>query len=390
MARTLHTRFAGDKGSLFVLATRLSLLTVVTFGLYRFWMKTRLRRWYWSAIQPGGHPLEYTGNALEKLLGFLIAVGILAFYIGIVNLVLMYASFTVFGGNAPAYLLSFVGVIPLVFYAQYRARRYVLARTRWRGIRFGLEPGAWRYAGRALMYWAFAGLSLGLLWPLQTYRLEQFRTDRTWFGTGRLRQGGSWGGLMVPWLPCLLGLWVTAGVALYAGVAEDPYAALHLVYLVPFTLFAYVHYSVRAFRYLTTHKRLGGAVRLTSQARVARVVGIHLLGNLLVLVFLMIGAGTLGLTFGVFVALDVQTLGAAAMTLPSWIAAGLGVIGYFSFFVMWDVLRQVFVRMPLLAHYAATTQIANAHALADLDQRDRDDMHQAEGFAEALDVGAAL
>ena len=81
--------------------------------MYRFWMKTRLRRWYWSSIRPGGHPLEYVGDPIEKLLGFCIAVVILAFYIGIVNLLLIFVSFSLFQGNGFAYLISFVGVIPI-------------------------------------------------------------------------------------------------------------------------------------------------------------------------------------------------------------------------------------------------------------------------------------
>ncbi len=142
-ATDIGTDFAGRRGRLFWLALKTSLLTVLTVGFYRFWMKTRLRRYYWSSIRPGGVPLEYTGQPLEKLLGFLIAVVFLAFYIGIVNLVLVFFSFTLLQDNFAAYLVSFIGVIPFLFYAQYRARRYVLARTRWRGLRFGLEPGAW-------------------------------------------------------------------------------------------------------------------------------------------------------------------------------------------------------------------------------------------------------
>ena len=106
---------------MFWLALKTSFLTVLTLGLYRFWMKTRLRRWYWSAIRPGGSPLEYTGDPLEKLLGSLIAVVFLAFYIGIVNLLLMFLSFSLFQGNVAAYFLSFLGVIPLWFFARYRA-----------------------------------------------------------------------------------------------------------------------------------------------------------------------------------------------------------------------------------------------------------------------------
>lgn len=184
-------------------------------------MKTRLRRWYWSAIRPGGHPLEYVGDPWEKLLGFLIAVVILAFYIGVVNLILMFVSFSLFQGNVAAYGLSFLGVIPLWFYAQYRARRYILARTRWRGVRFALAPGAWGYAFRALGHWIVTILSLGLLWPRMTFWLEKYKTDRTYFGTARLVQEGRWTMLY----PALKWIGIAIGLALLStglGFAEQP------------------------------------------------------------------------------------------------------------------------------------------------------------------------
>ncbi len=179
----LETEFAGRRWPLFRLALKTSFLTVLTLGFYRFWMKTRLRRYYWSSIRPGGVPLEYVGEPLEKLLGFLIAVVFLAFYIGIANLILMFLSFSILGGSYAAYVVSFIGVIPILFYAQYRARRYVLARTRWRGIRLGMEPGAWGYAWRALAHWLATILTLGLLWPRMTFWLEKYRADRTYYGT---------------------------------------------------------------------------------------------------------------------------------------------------------------------------------------------------------------
>ena len=155
-AADLQTEYAGKRVPLFRLALVSSFFTVVTLGFYRFWMKTRLRRFYWSAIRPGGQPLEYTGESLEKLLGFLIAVVFLAFYIGIVNLILVFLSFSLLNNNLWAYTLSFVGVLPVLFYARYRARRYILARTRWRGIRFGMDGGAWGYSWRAIVHWLVA------------------------------------------------------------------------------------------------------------------------------------------------------------------------------------------------------------------------------------------
>ncbi|NBT31155.1 MAG: DUF898 family protein, partial [Rhodobacteraceae bacterium] len=64
----LLTEFVGQRGDVFGLAFRAGVITILTLGFYRFWMKTRLRRWYWSSIRPGGVPMEYTGDPVEKLL----------------------------------------------------------------------------------------------------------------------------------------------------------------------------------------------------------------------------------------------------------------------------------------------------------------------------------
>jgi hypothetical protein len=148
VAGKLVTDYAGDKGHMFGLAFRTGALTVLTFGFYRFWMKTKLRRYYWSSIRPGGVPLEYTGQGIEKLLGFLVAVVVMAFYIGIVNLLLMFASFAIFHGNVTAYVLSFVGVLPIVFFAQYRARAGAASAL---GLSRG--RGAIRFARWAIGFW---------------------------------------------------------------------------------------------------------------------------------------------------------------------------------------------------------------------------------------------
>ena len=66
---TLNGRYTGAIGAFFWLNFRLGLLTLITLGLYRFWARTRVRRYMWSATSPGGDPFEYTGTGLEKLLG---------------------------------------------------------------------------------------------------------------------------------------------------------------------------------------------------------------------------------------------------------------------------------------------------------------------------------
>ena len=41
-------------GSLFGLLLKNALLTVITLGFYRFWAKTRLRRYFWSGVHING------------------------------------------------------------------------------------------------------------------------------------------------------------------------------------------------------------------------------------------------------------------------------------------------------------------------------------------------
>ncbi|MBT8413012.1 MAG: DUF898 domain-containing protein [Boseongicola sp.] len=376
------------------MAMGMGILSVLTLGFYRFWMKTRLRRYYWSSIKPGGHPLEYVGDPLEKLLGFFIAVVILAFYIGIVNLILMFVSFSLFDGNTAAYIASFVGVIPLWFYARYRARRYVLARTRWRGIRFGVDPGAWGYAWRALVYWALALGSGTLLWPLMTHRLEKFRIDRTWYGDRQLHQGGSARDLVKGMVPIWLTLIVIGLVVGNAYNLEDVEAALGTLLLaVPVLAISWGWYSVRSFRVLAATKT-AGTIGFRSAARAPRVIGIYLFGYGLASILTGIAAIAASLLFAAllfasndaqFSLDDLDNLSAPGLALQ---AVGFAI--YFLVFVIWAALRHILVTLPIWRHYAETLEITGAQSLLGIQQRDRDEHREAEGFAEALDLGAAI
>ncbi|MGJ8615188.1 MAG: DUF898 family protein [Sulfitobacter sp.] len=421
----MQVDFVGKRGALFWLALKTGFFTILTLGFYRFWMKTRLRRWYWSAMRPGGHPLEYIGDPMEKLLGFFIAVVILTFYIGIVNLLLMFVSFSVFNSSWIGYLASFAGVIPIWFYARYRARRYVLARTRWRGVRFGLEKGAWGYAGRALLYWALTIVSVGILWPRMTFLLEKYRTDRTYFGSAKLVQGGRWQMLYRAVVPFTVMLLATFVVTIWIGwidpllgaapqsmddilgmtdaIFEGRAVGLGLnnpmrLWLIPLCLsgllYGVIHYRWSAKRIMANHKTADG-IAFASALKTPRITMIYVWGNFIAYMVLVIGIGVMIAfafsTFGYDIFLEVDSASGSPLSgWPRWVSLVLLGTLYLGVFLMWGVLHNTFVTFPIMRHMALTTTLPATIGLANISQRARDEFAEAEGFAEALDLGAAI
>ena len=392
----LKTDYVGRPKTLFWLALRTGALTVLTLGFYRFWQKTRIRRYYWSSIRPGGMPLEYTGTGVEKLMGFLVAVVVLAFYIGIVNLILVFLSFSIVNNNIAAYVMSFVGLIPLYFYARYRARRYVLARTRWRGMRFGIEAAAWSYAWRAMVHWTLTILTLGIMLPRQVFWLEKFRVDRTWLGSTRFHQEGHWKMLRPVARHFYIGLGLTI-ITPIAGVFQPAAFALFLI-SVPWLIFGLVHFRVQSFRILAGYKRLGGIIGFTAGPNTWQIIRIYVFGSMLIYlclmaVFMVLGVAVvlLALVFGNSAAIssgDIETVFSSGPAGP--VAVALSVAVYFSVFLFSSALGSIFVTMPMIRHYAQSITVWNAFAVADITQRPRDEISEAEGFAEALDIGAAI
>ncbi len=154
-------RFLGKDRAYWRLLIRGALLLICTLGIYRFWLMTDIRRFLWGNSEIAGDHLEYTGTALELLVGFLIAIAILLpinalFFLAALDLGLI--------GQLSG-VMAFALLAFLSQFAIYRARRYRLTRTVYRGVRFYQTGSAWAYAFYALMWWTLIALTLGLAYP---------------------------------------------------------------------------------------------------------------------------------------------------------------------------------------------------------------------------------
>ncbi len=154
-------RFHGAAGELLALQARNLALAALTLGIYRFWAKTRIRRYLWNHTSFQGDALEYTGSGRELFLGFLIVVVFFAI-VGAAHQAILFVA----AASAPALavamnVLVFPGFVLLIGLALYRARRYRLSRTLWRGIR-GVQTGsAALYGVKYLGYWVLTIVSAG-------------------------------------------------------------------------------------------------------------------------------------------------------------------------------------------------------------------------------------
>ena len=215
-------RFLGQRRVYWRLLIRGGVLLMVTLGIYRFWLATDVRRFLWSNTEIAGETLEYTGTALELLLGFLIAIAILipvyaGFFLAALDLGTL-------GKLSSVFAFAALGILGQ--YAIYRARRYRLTRTIYRGLRFHQEGSAWAYAFRAIAWWIITVLSFGLAYPFQLASLERYKMRNTFYGDLAGRFDASGFGLLLRGLPMWLLVFAPLALAVSGFVGSVDWKAL--------------------------------------------------------------------------------------------------------------------------------------------------------------------
>lgn len=355
--------YDGAGGPITKIAISNALRTLATLGVYRFWGKTRMRRYLWSRASFLGDRAEYTGLGRELLLGFLIAIAVLALLSGVLFGVEMAVDVghPFYWASQGVYSLT---ILFLVFVAEYRARRYRLSRTEWRSIRFAQSGSSLRYALLALGWGAVTLLSLGVAYPVHRVRLQRYRTTHTSFGDRPFRFEGRARALMKTWLLAWLFLLPTLGLT-------------------------YVWYRTREFRYFAGKSRCG-ALSFASDLGAGSTIRI-------VVVFVLLAGLTVGLLFAAIIVLAaanpewVESMQRAGASLPF----GLGeidlmgyVLGLAVFFPAIALLRVRFLVHPLFRRVLRSVTVIGEEDFGAIAQRAQSMPRHGEGLADALDVGA--
>ena len=410
---TPAVRFVGDPGAYWRLLIRGAALLAVTLGIYRFWFATDVRRFLWSNTEVANETLEYTGTPYELLIGFLIAIAVLVpIYVAFFIVALSMGPVGQLASVATFPVLAFLG-----HFAVYRARRYRLTRTIYRGVRCHQSGSALRYAVRALFWWVLILLTLGLAYPFAQSRLERFKMRNTYYGNLQGRFEGSGLGLFMRGLPMWLlvvgplaaaltfsiatvdwGKFIAAAAA--SGSAGDFINQLETtfpnVYAATISLATAVTVSIAmavilfpvfqamVLRWWLSGLRFG-ALTIRSHLRTATIYGAYLrfllYGFLFALAFSIAG-GVL------FASLSVML---AAVTKQAEITEALsvlfGVVLYVVMMLGYSTIYQGTVKLTLWRGGVELVELGGAAALDEVKAEGAPSSAVGEGLADALNVG---
>lgn len=196
--RAVH--FSGTWQEFLPIALINLLLTIVTLGIYRFWAQARVRRYLWSHTRLIDDELQWTGTGGEMFIGFLMVIGVMiAWGALIIGGMLLLGEWFMFVGLLAFYVFIFWAVN----FAQFRALRYRLSRTYWRGIRGGSEENGVGYGWAAFGRFFVAGLTAGIMTPMAIVENWNDRMNAMWFGPHRLSSGVTTEGLYSRWFAVL-------------------------------------------------------------------------------------------------------------------------------------------------------------------------------------------
>jgi uncharacterized membrane protein YjgN (DUF898 family) len=357
--------FDGKRSDFRRLVMRGALLELVTVGFYRFWLATDMRRHLWSHTSVGGDAPEYTGTAKELLIGFLFALAILVpiylvyFFIGIEAE--RWQEFASFPLIAFFYLFT--------QFAMYRARRYRLTRTVWRGVRFWMAGSGWSYAWRAALWGVFVTVTLGLALPWRTAALERYKMKHTSYGNLQGRFDATGGEFFKQAWHLWLLTWPAA------------------IFIVPLP-FIYGAYKSIEWRWWVSGIRFG-EVRFESKLSDGALIGLYWKVIGWSTLFLVLLSGWIGGVIGAGVAANGGGTSEQQMALvlqqPTILIAMAA--GYVVIALAFGMILRIYLMRDVWARVANATLVYNLAAAENVTGQGDAVSALGEGFADSLDIG---
>lgn len=209
--------FRGEGGTLFGIYIVSALLSMVTFGIYSFWGRTKVRQYLWSQTEFEGDRFAYHGTGQELFIGWLKVIGVF-----VTLWVALFLLMTALGsaGAILVPLLFWGAILALVPVAMIGARRYRLSRSSWRGVRFSLRASTGAFVKLYLGGMFLSIVTLGLYGPYFQTDVRRYLTEHSYLGTERFGFDGEGRELFPRYLRALVLTLLTLGIYSFWWLAE--------------------------------------------------------------------------------------------------------------------------------------------------------------------------
>lgn len=410
-------RFLGREGAFFGMLVRGNIFMLLTLGIYRFWLTTDIRRYLWGNTEIAGDTFEYTGTAKELLIGFLLAIVLLLPLNALIYVGTLVPSILPYAGT-----VGFLGFALLGQFAFYRARRYRLTRTVYRGVRLFQTGSAVRYAIVASLWGIAILVTFGLLYPWAAANLERYKMRNTHFGnlSGSFTGSGTslfFRGILI-WLVTLAPVafvvigaifaidWTTLAALVEADDLEKAFenfgtrnpamvAALgffigSLVWAAVVGGLLYPIFRAIAMRWWISGVQIG-PIKATSSVRNGQVYWVYVRYILLTMAMGIAFSAFAGMFFGLFASFfggaEAFTTKFSQSMSVQIIAYAAGVFGYAIFLLATSVLYQTAVAFRFWRLSFETTAFSGLEVLDSVIAAGEKSGVFGEGLADALDVG---
>jgi uncharacterized membrane protein YjgN (DUF898 family) len=184
-------RYLGNGFDLFKIQLVNILLQIVTLGLYYPWAKATTLDYMYSHTTLQDHPFTFTGTGKEMFKGFVKALIILG--------ILFTISFILFNEHKGEWglLMIYIGIFLIMPLAIHGSYRYRMAKTMWRGIRFGYNGNRGELSKLFFGGVLLTIITIGFYGPWFYMKLRRYLIDHVRMGDARFSYSGQGGDFFV-------------------------------------------------------------------------------------------------------------------------------------------------------------------------------------------------
>jgi len=204
-------QFQGSGSALLWIHFKGAVLSSVTFGIYGFWALVEMRKHFWESTSIGHDSFSYHGTGGELFIGavkFSLLTAIASAALGALAFV----------AQLPPALVSlffYAGIAFLFPYVSYLSRCFLLSRTEFRGVRFGMANEASKYASLYFKHLFLTFLTLGLHYPAFRNQIYSFKINRMYYGDVRFSYTADHKPLQSLYFKCWLLALPTLGLSIF-------------------------------------------------------------------------------------------------------------------------------------------------------------------------------